>query len=425
MKSKSTSTHVVIVGAGFAGINAAKKLGNIPGIQITMLDKNNYHLFQPLLYQVAMAGLSPAEIASPIRSILAKYNNIEINLGEVIHINPDEKFLETEFKKISFDFLILACGASHSYFGRNEWEQFAPGMKTIEQATEIRRRVLTAFEIAEQLDSEKEQEQFLNFIVVGGGPTGVELTGSLCEIAYHTLNNEFKKIDPKKTKVILIEAGQRILASFSESLSNKAKEDLEQIGAKIILNKRVDKISAEGVWLGETFIPAKTVIWAAGVQPSKTGKYLNTPLDSLGRVIVEDTLNIQKYPYIYVIGDQSHCKDKNNKPLPGLAPVAIQQGIHAAKNIRRVLNNQTQLPFLYFDKGTMATIGKGRAISEYSGIKMRGKIAWLAWLFVHILYLIGFRNKFFVLCQWIWSYITFGRGARLITKQDWKSNSDS
>lgn len=364
MKIIKKNNRVLVIGAGFAGMNAAKKLGNKKNIQVIVIDQKNYHLFQPLLYQVAMAGLSPADIASPIRSILAKYKNIEVNLGKVNYIDPEKQNLETSLKKFSYDYLILACGASHSYFGKNEWEFFAPGMKTFEQATEIRRRVLTAFEIAEQLSNESEIESYLTSIVVGGGPTGVELTGSLCEIARYTLNNEFKKIEPKKTKVILIEAGTRILPSFSEHLSEKAKDDLELFGAKILLNKRVDNITADGVWLGDTHIAAKTVIWAAGVQPSQTGKCLNTDLDELGRVKVENTLNLKKFPNIFVLGDQSHCKDKKNKPLPGLAPVAIQQGKHAAKNILLSIQQKELQPFVYFDKGMMATIGRGKAISK-------------------------------------------------------------
>lgn len=423
MNDHMTSAHVIIVGAGFAGINAAKKLGNKNGIRVTIIDKKNYHLFQPLLYQVAMAGLSPAEIASPIRSILAKYNNIDVVLGNVTNINLSNQTIHTEFKNYEYDYLILACGATHSYFGKNEWENFAPGMKTIEQATEIRRRVLTAFELAERENDPNKINSYLTFIIVGGGPTGVEITGSLCEIAYFTLNKEFKNIDPKNTKIFLIEAGNKILASFSDKLSQQALKDLNKIGATVKTNARVGNITKEGVWIGDEFIPSQTVIWAAGVQPSKTGKLLGTELDHLGRVIVEANLNLKNHKNVFVLGDQSHVKGKNNVPLPGLAPVAIQQGIHTAKNIMNIINGKALLPFYYFDKGQMATIGRGRAISEFSGIKMTGKIAWLSWLFIHILYLIGFRNKVFVFWQWMWSYITFGRGARLITNQDWKNNA--
>lgn len=422
MKNHMTSIHVVIVGAGFAGINAAKKLGNSKGIRITIIDKKNYHLFQPLLYQVAMAGLSPAEIASPVRSILAKYNNINVVLGKVTDISLSDQIVQTEFKNFSFDYLILACGATHSYFGKNEWENFAPGMKTIEQATEIRRRVLTAFEFAEREVDENKVKSLLTFVVVGGGPTGVEITGSLCEIAHFTLNKEFKNIDPKNTKIILIEAGNRILSAFSEKLSLQALKDLKNAGATVRVSTRVENITKEGVFIENDFIPAQTVIWAAGVKPSETGKLLGTELDPLGRVYIGPCLNLKNHENVFILGDQSHFKDKNNRPLPGLAPVAIQQGIHTAKNIIQIVNGKNLIPFTYFDKGIMATIGRGRAISEYSGIKMTGKIAWFAWLFVHILYLIGFKNKFFVLCQWMWSYVTFGRGARLITNQDWKNN---
>ncbi|APJ05114.1 FAD-dependent oxidoreductase [Silvanigrella aquatica] len=417
-----TSAHVVIVGAGFAGINAAKKLGNKSGIRVTIIDKKNYHLFQPLLYQVAMAGLSPAEISSPVRSILVKYKNIDTVFGKVTNINLSNQIVQTEFKQYEYDYLILACGASHSYFGKNEWENFAPGMKTIEQATEIRRRVLTAFELAERENDPQKINSYLTFIVVGGGPTGVEITGSLCEIAYFTLNNEFKNIDPKKTKIYLIEAGKKVLANFSDSLTAKALADLNKIGATVLLNSRVENITQEGVWLNGKLIPAATVIWAAGVQPSETGKLLGTELDQLGRVLVDNYLNLKNYKNVFVLGDQAHAKGKNNLPLPGLAPVAIQQGIHTAKNIIQIVNGKSPSPFEYFDKGQMATIGRGRAITEFSGIKLSGKIAWLCWLVVHILYLIGFRNKFFVFCQWTWSYITFGRGARLITNQNWKNN---
>ncbi len=422
MNNHMTSAHVIIVGAGFAGINAAKKLGNINGIRVTIIDKKNYHLFQPLLYQVAMAGLSPADIASPVRSILAKYNNINVVLDKVTNISLSNQIIHTDFKDYEYDYLILACGATHSYFGKNEWESFAPGLKTIEQATEIRRRVLTAFELAEKENDTNKINRYLTFIVVGGGPTGVEITGSLCEIAHFTLNKEFKNIDPKNTKIYLIEAGNKILAHFSDKLSQQALKDLKKLGATVRTNERVGNITKDGVWIGDELISAYTVIWAAGVQPSETGKLLGTELDHLGRVIIEPNLNLKNHKNVFVLGDQAHFKGKNNAPLPGLAPVAIQQGIHSAKNIINAVNGKPLLPFRYFDKGQMATIGRGRAISEFSGIKMTGKIAWFSWLFIHILYLIGFRNKFFVFWQWMWSYITFGRGSRLITNQDWKNN---
>ncbi|WP_222435624.1 NAD(P)/FAD-dependent oxidoreductase [Fluviispira vulneris] len=424
MNNKMTSAHIVIVGAGFAGINAAKQLGKYKEIQVTLLDKKNYHLFQPLLYQVAMAGLSPAEIASPIRSILAKYENINVTLGKVTKINLQNQKVKTEFTEYKYDYLILACGATHSYFGRDDWEDYAPGLKSIEQATEIRRRVLTAFELAERENDPKKIREYLTFIVVGGGPTGVELAGSLSEMAHYTLNKEFKNIDLKSTSIILIEAGERILSSFSPELSEQAKKDLLNIGVTVKTGTRVSSIDSQGVHIGNEFIPSRTVIWAAGVQPSSTGALLGSELDRAGRVIVTPFLHLPEYKNVFVLGDQASVLGKDHRPLPGLAPVAIQQGIHTAKNIMRSCEGKELLAFSYFDKGQMATIGRGRAISEFSGFKAHGKIAWIAWLFIHILYLVGFRNKVFVFFQWLWSYITFGRGARLITKQEWKNHDN-
>lgn len=423
MTTKLNKIHVVIIGAGFAGINAAKKLGNKKEIEITIIDKKNYHLFQPLLYQVAMAGLSPAEITSPIRTILAKYKNINVVYAKVTDINLNSQTVLTNFKNYKYDYLIIASGSSHSYFGKNEWEDYAPGMKTIEQATEIRRRVLTAFELADRETDKKLIDKFLTFAVVGGGPTGVEITGSLCEIAHFTLNKEFKNIDPKQTKIYLIEAGETILSSFSEKMAAVATTQLKKIGASIITGKRVEEISSEGVLVNSEFIPCYTVIWAAGVQPSILGKKLNTKLDKQGRVIVEAQLNIKNYPHVFVIGDLANCLNNKQKPLPGLAPVAIQQGYHASKNILLNMAHKPMQPFKYFDKGQMATIGRGSAIAEFAGLSFNGKIAWFAWLLIHILYLIGFKNKFFVLYQWAWSYITYGRGARLITSKQWKNES--
>jgi NADH dehydrogenase len=386
MTTKLNKIHVVIIGAGFAGINAAKKLGNKKEIEITIIDKKNYHLFQPLLYQVAMAGLSPAEITSPIRTILAKYKNINVVYAKVTDINLNGQTVLTDFKNYKYDYLIIASGSSHSYFGKNEWEDYAPGMKTIEQATEIRRRVLTAFELAERETDKNLIDKFLTFAVVGGGPTGVEITGSLCEIAHFTLNKEFKNIDPRQTKIYLIEAGQTILSSFSDKQAAVATMQLKKIGASIITGKRVEDISSDGILVNSEFIPCYTVIWAAGVQPSILGKKLNSKLDKQGRVIVEAQLNLKNYPNVFVIGDLAHCLGNKQKPLPGLAPVAIQQGCHASKNILRNIAHKPMQPFQYFDKGQMATIGRGSAIVEFAGLSLNGKIAWFAWLLVHILY---------------------------------------
>lgn len=414
------SSRILIIGGGFAGINAAKTLGNQPNVQVTLIDKCNYHLFQPLLYQVAMAGLTPAEIAFPIRSQLGRYQNIAVIFGNVNSIDLEKKILTTEYISYEFDFLIVACGATHSYFGKNEWQDFAPGMKSVEQALEIRRRILIAFEYAEREINAQKIESLLTFIVVGGGPTGVELAGSLVEMARFTLASDFRHIDPKNTKIILIEAGQRLLAAFDESSSQKAKHDLEHMGVTIKINAKVTNINKEGVWLGEEFIESSTVIWAAGVQPSPLGQMLSSDLDRAGRVKIENTLHLKNNPYVFVLGDQACFKDKNGRILPGLAAVAMQQGVHAAKNILRTLKNQKMIAFQYFDKGQMATIGRGRAIAEIHNLKLSGHFAWYIWLFIHILYLNGLRNKMLVFIRWMWSYFTFSRGSRLITEREWK-----
>lgn len=314
----------------------------------------------------------------------------------------------------------MACGATHSYFEKNEWQEYAPGMKTIEQALEIRRRILLAFEMAEREKDPINVENFLTFVVVGGGPTGVELAGSLVEIAKYTLAKDFKHIDPTKTKIIIVEASQRLLSGFDPSSSVKAEIDLIQMGIQIRLNTRVTEISATGVKFGEEFVPAATVIWAAGVKPSPLGKMLLTELDKSGRVKIENTLNIKSNPNIFVLGDQACFETKDGKCLPGLAAVAMQQGVHAAKNILRQLNSKEMLPFKYFDKGQMATIGRGSAIAEIYNLKLSGHFAWYIWLFIHILYINGVRNKMLVFIRWVWSYFTFSRGSRLITHREWK-----
>lgn len=411
---------VLIVGAGFGGLNAARALGQAaPQLRVTVVDRRNYHLFQPLLYQVAMAGLSPAEIASPVRSLLAPYANVDVLLGEVREVRAAEKKVLGDFGERSFDCLLLATGAQHSYFGHDEWEEFAPGLKTLEQATEIRRRVLLAYEKAERTQDAEIQKSCLTFVVVGGGPTGVELAGALGEISRYTLKEEFRHIDPRRTRVILIEAGPRILAAFSEKSANQAREDLENLGVSIWTSTRVTRVSAEGVEMGAESLRAATVIWAAGVRPSSLNATLGAELDKAGRVMVNPDLSLPGHPDIFVIGDQAHAL-QNGKPLPGLAPVAMQQGRHAARNILRRLRGQPTEVFHYVDKGQMATIGRSRAVAEFRGLRFHGLLAWLAWIFVHIYYLIGFKNRLFVLVQWIWAYVTYGRGARLITEPEWK-----
>lgn len=414
--------HVVIVGGGFAGLNAARKMGNAKGIRITLVDRRNHHLFQPLLYQVALAALSPADIAAPIRSILSNYNNIEVLLGNVRQIDVTAKNIITGFGELSFDQLILACGANHSYFGNPHWEEYAPGLKSLEEATEIRRRVLMAYEMAERETDPQLQKELLTFVVVGGGPTGVELAGAIGEISRITLARDFQRIDPRKTRVILIEGGPRLLPAFDPALSVKATRDLEKIGVTVWTDSQVTDVHAEGVLVGKESIRASTVLWAAGVAPSELNQVLPVQKDRAGRVIVDADLCLPGYPDIFVIGDQSHfAHTKNEQPLPGLCPVAIQQGRHVARNIIREVKGKPRLNFKYNDKGIMATIGRNDAVVESGPFKFTGLLAWLTWLFVHIFYLIGFRNRVGVFLQWAWSYMTLGRGARLITSRNWKS----
>lgn len=418
--------HVVIIGGGFGGLKAAKELAEYPDlVDVTLIDKRNYHLFQPLLYQVATAGLSPADIATPIRNVLSDAKNVTVYMDEVKSINPKNSSLELAMVSAKYDYLIMACGATHSYFGKDHWEEFAPGLKTLEMATEIRRRILVAFESAEKEADKVLQKEWLTFVVVGGGPTGVEMAGAISEIARQTMEADFRNIDPKDTRVVLVEAGVRVLASFHESLSKDARADLVNLGVEVLTEARVTDINSSGVTLSdrtgvEEKISSKTVIWAAGVRPAAINSTLGVPLDHAGRIIVTTKLSLENYSNLFVIGDQAHFDEADGKTLPGLAPVAIQMGTHAAKNIIRLIKNESVRDFKYTDKGQMATIGRKLAVMEFKGIKARGMFAWLAWLLVHIYYLIGFKNRLFVMMQWTWSYITFSRGARLITKRDWK-----
>ena len=411
--------HVVIIGAGFAGLEAAKVLGNRKDLQVTLLDRRNHHLFQPLLYQVSMAGLSPAEIASPIRSILRNYRNIDVIMTQVESIDPVSKVVKAEHGNFSYDWLIVASGSKHSYFGHDDWEIFAPGLKNIEQATEIRRRVFRAFEMAERGSDAAQKRRDQTFVVVGGGPTGVELAGALGEITRFTLTRDFRHINPASTRIILIEAGPRILPSFAEKLSRRATRDLESLGVQVWTNARVSKITAEGVQIGAEFLESSTVLWAAGVAASPLGKSLDTELDQQGRVLVNATLNPAKHPQIFVVGDCAHCKDERGGVLPGLAPVAMQQGRAAASNILADLAGNPRTQFQYIDKGMMATIGRSRAVMEFRGIKLAGIPAWLFWMVIHIWYLVGFRNKLLVYVQWVLSFLSYKRGARLITETSW------
>ena len=432
-----TLPRVVIVGAGFGGLNAAQALAKAP-VQITVIDRQNFHTFQPLLYQVATAGLSPGEIAAPIRSILRAHKNIEVLMAEVTGFDLNRRTVHTPDFDIPYDYLIVAAGASHSYFGHDDWEPYAPGLKTIEDALEICRRVLLAFELAERQAAAGQPATPLNFVVVGGGPTGVELAGTLAEIARHALAHEFRSIDPARTHILLIEGGPRILPAYAEDLSRSAQEQLNHLGVEVRTSTMVTQIEPGAVFAGNTPLPATVILWAAGVAASPLGKNLGAETDRAGRVLVLPDLSIPGHPEVFVIGDLAAAKDEHGKMLPGVAPVALQQGRFVAKLIRKELKSSATLgaPFLasfarsgdlesprevsrptfhYWDKGSLATIGRAAAVAEFGRIHISGFIAWLSWLFVHILFLIGFRNRLIVFIQWAWSYVTYERGARLIT----------
>jgi NADH dehydrogenase len=392
-------------------------------VQITLVDKRNHHLFQPLLYQVAMAGLSPADIAAPIRSIFSKQRNVRVLQGEVRSVDFGDQTVQADFGAVPFDYLILACGARHSYFGHNQWEPYAPGLKTVEQATEIRRRVLTAFELAERSSDRQEQRRLLTFVVVGGGPTGVELAGAIGEMSRYTLARDFRNIEPRLARVVLIEAGPAILPMFSKKLSSRATRDLEGLGVQVWTSSPVSNIDEKGVEVGAERINAGTVLWAAGVQASSLGAKLGFDVDRSGRVIVEPDLSVKGHRNIFVAGDQAHFAVPNGT-LPGVAPVAIQQGRFLAGNILRELQGGEREAFRYHDKGRMATIGRSKAITQVGRIELGGFVAWLIWLVVHVYYLTGFRRRFFVVLSWAWSYLTFRRGARLIVGKEWQSSGD-
>lgn len=405
---------VVIIGGGFAGLNVAKSLKNAP-VEILLIDRTNHHLFQPLLYQVATAALSPGEIAYPIREIFRKQKNTMTIMGEVTEIDKEKKSISlANGDVISYDFLILAVGARHSYFGNDKWETFAPGLKTISDALSIREKILSSFEIAERMEKPQEATKYMNFVVIGGGPTGVEMAGAIAEIAHTTLFDNFRKIKPETSKIYLVEALPQILPVYSEDLANIAKDELEKLGVNVLTGKKVTNISADGVQIEDQFIESKNVIWAAGNQASPLLKTLNVPLDRQGRVVVEPDLSIPGHPEIFVIGDAACSMGKEGKPLPGIAPTAIQQGKYVGKILKKGLLKEHRSPFVYFDKGSMATIGKGKAIAVVGKLKMSGLLAWLAWGFIHILYLVGFKNRLGVLLQWISVFFTGQRGVRVI-----------
>ncbi len=405
---------VVIIGGGFGGLWAAEALGNEP-VEVTVIDRKNHHVFQPLLYQVATAVLSPGEIAQPIRRILGKYKNIEVILGEAVGFEKESnEVVLMDGARVKYDYLIVAGGARHSYFGHDDWETAAPGLKTLEDAVEIRRRVLLAFELAERDAYLTGEQRQLNFVVVGGGPTGVELAGAIADIARQALAKDFKAIDTRKTHVTLFEGSDRVLGTFAEELSISAKRQLEQIGVEVRLNSFVTEIEPGRVKVGEDWIDCDVVLWATGVAASPMGKALDVEIDKAGRVFVEKDLSLKGFPNLFVIGDMASLLQENGEPIPGVSPAAMQMGTATAKNIVADLSGKPRENFTYWDKGTMATIGRSKAIAEAAGMKFKGFIAWLMWLFLHVFFLIGFRNRLSVMFSWFWAYLTRERSARLI-----------
>jgi NADH:ubiquinone reductase (H+-translocating) len=438
--------RVVVVGAGFGGLSAASTLAKGP-VQATVIDRRNHHIFQPLLYQVATAGLSPGEIASPIRSILRSHNNVEVLMSEVSAFDLERRVVTTSESEIAYDYLVIAGGAGHSYFGHRDWEVLAPSLKTIEDALEIRRRVLLAFELAERRAVAGQPPLPLNFVIVGAGPTGVELAGALAEICRHALTHEFRTIDPADAHIFLVEGGPKVLAAYPDDLSKSALEQLGRLGVDVRLSTMVERIEPGAVYFGDTRIDAAVVLWAAGVAASPLGRKLGVPVDREGRVIVNPDLSIPEHPEVFVIGDMAALKDEHGRQLPGVAQVAIQEGRFVAHVIRREASsgewerwtsspagesletpvrppsassvresgNGNRPAFHYHDKGNLATIGRAAAVAEIGKVHMSGYPAWLTWLFVHIFFLIGFRNRLLVLIQWAWAYVAYQRGARLIT----------
>ncbi|HEY7514898.1 MAG TPA: NAD(P)/FAD-dependent oxidoreductase, partial [Vicinamibacteria bacterium] len=401
--------HVVVLGAGFGGLEAARALRHAP-VRVTVVDRRNHHLFQPLLYQVATAGLSPAEIASPIRRILRKQSNTAVVLAEALSIDVAGKRVLLADGALPFDRLVVAAGATHSYFGHDEWERFAPGLKSIEDALEIRRRALVAFEAAEREDDAERRRAWLTFVVVGGGPTGVEMAGALAEIARHTLVREFRRIDPRAARVILVEAGPRILPAYPPDLSDRASRQLEALGAQVWTGMAVTDVSPDGVQMGAERVAARTVVWAAGVQASPLARSLGAPLDRAGRVKVGPDLSLPGHPDVFVVGDLA-LFEQDGRPVPGVAPAAMQMGRHAALNILRSLDGQPPVPFRYVDKGSLATIGRRSGVALLGKLRLWGFPAWVAWLAIHIFFLIGFRNRFVVMFTWAWAYLTYQRSA--------------
>lgn len=406
--------HIVIVGAGFGGLSAAHALANAEA-DVTVVDRRNYHLFQPLLYQVATAGLSPAQIASPIRAILRRAANIRVVLGRVSGVDRQRRTVEVDGHEIEYDQLVLATGSRHAYFGHDEWERVAPGLKKIDDATGIRRRILTAFEHAEAMAPAEDRRRFLTFVVIGAGPTGVEMAGAIAELAHVALRHDFRTIDPREARIVLVEAGPRVLPAFPLELSAAAQKALDRLHVEVRLGTPVSNCDETGVTIGADHLPAATIVWAAGVAASPAARWLGTEADPVGRVVVGPDFTVPGHPEIFVIGDTAHALDANGKLLPGLAPVAKQQGAYVARVLRaRIAGKRPPGPFRYRDWGTMATIGRRAAVADFGWLRLSGTLAWLMWGLVHVSFLIGFRNRLVVMLDWIWSYLTFQSGARLI-----------
>jgi NADH dehydrogenase len=411
----SSKPRVVIIGAGFGGLEAAKKLC-CQDVNVTVIDRTNYHLFQPLIYQVATAALSPADIAAPVRAVLSKCKNMEVILAEVASVDANAKKVKMVDGEIDYDYLIVATGARHSYFGHPEWERLAPGLKSLEDAVEIRRRILMAFEYAEKIRDEAARKAAMTFVIVGGGPTGVEMAGAIAEIARYTLAKDFRHIDPSQARVILVEGEPLVLAAYPEDLRKSAMKQLADLGVEVRTGVHATNLSEQGLQVGDEFIPSRVKIWAAGNTASAIGRSLGVPVDRVGRVMVNNDLTIPGHPEIQVIGDLANFPHQTGEPLPGVSPVAMQQGRHAARNILGMIDGRKPQRFWYFDKGSMATIGRNKAVADLKLVHLSGIPAWLAWLFIHVIFLVGFRNRIAVLFQWAWAYFSFNKGARLITR---------
>ena len=422
--------RVVILGGGFGGLETAKALAGVDA-EVLVIDKHNYHLFQPLLYQVAMAGLSPAEIASPIRNVLADQKNTRVILGEVDRVDLDARTVFMGEARVPYDHLVIAVGARNAFFGHDEWEKAAPGLKGLADALEIRRRVLTAFESAEREPDPEKRKDLLRFAVIGGGPTGVEMSGAIAELSRFVLAKDFRNVDPRDAQVVLIEAAPRILNMFTPDLAQKGVDQLNELGVEVHAGMRVVGIDHTGVSVETSdgvkkHIPASTVLWSAGVRANEVTNHVGVPVDGSGRLIVGSDCALPGHPEAFAIGDAAHFEE-NGEILPGVSPTAMQQGRYVAKIIAKELAgsagaSSTRKPFKYHDKGSMATIGRSRALAQAGKIKLSGFVAWLAWLFIHVLYLVGFRNRYLVLFNWTWSYLSYGRGARLITETGWHTN---